>query len=111
MAAGLRLRRLLLGGAALLAAGLLYAAVNTRLGLYVPCLFRTVTGWKCPGCGVTTLCLALLRLDFPAAWAANPALLLLSPLIALLAVRIAVRYVRESSALILWGVLRNVLGL
>ncbi len=127
MAAPARLRRLLLGGAALLGGGLLYALVNVRLGLYVPCLFRAVTGWRCPGCGVTALCLALLRLDLPAAWAANPVLLLLSPLIALLAARIAVRYVRSDPAppppwegrlawgavavLVLWGVLRNILGL
>ena len=127
MAANPRLKRLLLGGAALLGAGLLYALANVRLGLYVPCLFWSATGWKCPGCGVTSLCLALLRLDFPAAWAANPVLLLLSPLIALLAVRTAVRYVRADAAapprwegrlawalaavLILWGVLRNALGL
>ncbi len=127
MAANPRLRRLLLWGAALLGLGLIYAAVNTRLGLYVPCLFRAATGWKCPGCGVTSLCLALLRLDLPAAWAANPVLLLLLPAIALLTARTAVRYVREGSnplppweerlawglviVLVLWGIARNLLGL
>lgn len=127
MSASARVKRLLLGGLVLLAAGAAYALAVTRLGLYVPCLFRSVTGWKCPGCGVTSLCLALLRLDLPAAWAANPVLLLLSPPIAFLAVRMAVRYVREGSAallpwegrlawglaiaLVLWGLVRNVLGL
>lgn len=127
VAASLRIKRLLLGGAALLGLGLLYALANVRLGFYVPCLFRRVTGWKCPGCGVTSLCLALLRLDLPAAWAANPVLLLLSPFIAFLAARMAVRYVRGGSpaprpwegrlawglvaVLVLWGAARNVLGL
>ncbi len=127
MTASARLKRLLPGAAILLGAGLLYAAILRRTGLYIPCLFWKATGFKCPGCGVTTLCLALLRLDFAAAWAANPVLLLLLPLIAFLAARAIVRYVRQGSAalrpweegivwamvavLILWGILRNICAL
>lgn len=38
----------------------------------IPCLFRLLTGLYCPGCGVTRMCLALLRLDFAAAFYSNP---------------------------------------
>ena len=121
----LRLRRMLGGCAALLAAGLGYALWVHITGLALPCPFRTVTGLLCPGCGVTRLCLALLRGDVAAAWGANPVLLLLLPILAVLAVRLAVRYVREGrttgpkweSALMwamvgllaVWGAVRNLI--
>ncbi len=120
-----RLRRVLGGCALLLAAGLGYALWVRLTGLALPCPFHAVTGLLCPGCGATRLCLALLRGDWAAAWAANPALLILLPALGLLAVRMAARYVREGQAagprwentlcwilivlLVLWGVVRNLL--
>ena len=118
-----RLRRVLGGGAALLAAGLAYALWVRFTGLALPCPIRAVTGLLCPGCGVTRMCLALLRGDWGAAWDANPALLILLPVLGLLAVRMILRYVREgrptgprwenalcwalAALLIVWGVVRN----
>ena len=120
-----RKRRLLAVGGTLLGLGLGYAVWVRLTGLAVPCPFRAVTGWLCPGCGVTRLCLALLRWDWAAAWNANPVLLLMLPVLALLGVRLAVRYVREGAAvgpkwenallwamaalLIVWGAARNLL--
>ena len=120
-----RKRRLWIGGGALLGLGLSYAVWLRLTGLAVPCLFRAVTGRLCPGCGVTQLCLALLRWDLAEAWSANPVLLLMLPVMAVLGVRLAVRYVRENGAagpkwesallwamtalLIIWGVVRNLL--
>ena len=120
-----RKRRLLTAGGALLALGLGYALWIRFTGLGVPCPFHAVTGWLCPGCGVTRMCLALLRWDWPAAWNANPVLLMMLPVLAVLGVRLAVRYVREGAAagskwesallwamtalLIVWGVARNLL--
>lgn len=122
---GPRLRRVLGSGGALLAAGLGYALWVHITGLALPCPFRAATGFLCPGCGVTRLCLALLRGDFAAAWQANPMLLLLLPPLALLAARPAIRYVREGPApgpkwegalawamvglLAAWGVIRNLI--
>ena len=48
-------------GAGILCAGLLYGLVGSPLGFRVPCLFYRLTGLRCPGCGMTDLCLALLR--------------------------------------------------
>ena len=120
-----RKRRLLVGGGALLALGLGYALWVRLTGLAIPCPFYAVTGRLCPGCGVTRLCLALLRWDWTAAWDANPVLLLMLPVLTVLGVRMAVRYVREDSAagpkwesallwtmtalLIVWGAARNLL--
>lgn len=120
-----RRRRVLAGGGVLLAAGLGYALWVRATGLALPCPFHAVTGLQCPGCGVTRMCLALLRGDLADAWAANPVLLLLLPVLGLLAVRMALRYVREGrtlgprwegalcwaliAALVVWGVARNFL--
>ncbi|MFG6353225.1 MAG: DUF2752 domain-containing protein [Oscillospiraceae bacterium] len=120
-----RLSRLLGGAGLLLAAGLAYALWVRATGLALPCPFRAVTGLLCPGCGVTRLCLALLRGDWAGAWRANPALLPMLPILAALAVRLSVRYVREGSAVLTrrenalvwvlaallaaWGILRNLI--
>lgn len=120
-----RTRRLRTAGGALLGLGLSYAVWVRLTGLAVPCPFRAVTGWMCPGCGVTRLCLALLRWDWAAAWDANPVLLLMLPVLAVLGVRLAARYVREgttvgpkwesallwamTSLLAVWGAARNFL--
>ena len=108
--------------AALLTGGCAYAVFCAYWG-GLPCLFRTLTGWQCPGCGVTRMCLSLLRGDFAAAWQYNAAILCLLPPGAAVAADVAVRYVREGTqqphrwaryllwlmiaALLAFGVLRN----
>lgn len=118
-----RLKRLLLLAGLILGLGLAYAVFVRLSGLSIPCPFHAVTGLLCPGCGVTRMCLALLRLDFAAAWQANPVLLLLLPVLAALLLRQAVRYVKTgrstlsrgesalvwgmAAVLLLWGIARN----
>ena len=101
--------------------GAVYAAFAARFG-GIPCPIRLVTGLKCPGCGVTTLLLHLLRGDWAGAFAANPFLLATSPLLAAILWRFwwedtrpgktwqitAVLYI---AALLIWGVARNFCGL
>lgn len=94
-------------------------------GLYCP--VWALTGWYCPGCGVSRMCLRLLRLDFAGAFRANRLLFVSLPLIlGLLAAR-AVRYVRTgerrtprweertwlalAALFLLYGVVRNLPGL
>lgn len=118
-----RLSRLLTWTAVLLAAGSAYAVFVSVTGLFIPCPFRLLTGFLCPGCGVSHLCLALLHVDFMAAWTANPGLFLLLPLLLLFLLHRAVCYVLRGSSplsrresvlvwlmviwLLLWGVIRN----
>lgn len=117
--------RLLLRSSAFLAAGLLYALFMTTTGLAIPCVFRLITGYLCPGCGVSSMCLHLLHLDFAGAWHSNPAIMALLPLGGAVAVDLSVRYVRcgvarpgkfSSAAmifmimvLVIFGFLRNIL--
>lgn len=65
------------GGLALAA---VYQLSGGRLG--IPCLLHLTTGLDCPLCGSTRMAAALFRGDLEAAWQFNPAVLLLSPVIA-----------------------------
>lgn len=66
--------------AMVLAAGFAYY-LAARFFFAVPCMFRTLTGFKCPGCGITHMLIAELQLNFAQAYTANPALYLLQPVI------------------------------
>lgn len=119
-----RLRRLCAAVVAVGALGLGYALWVHLTHLSVPCPFHAITGLLCPGCGVTRLCLALLRLDVAAAWQANPVLLALLPLLGGLLGYRAVVYVRRGHVptqrwetlvwsgvavvLLIWGIVRNI---
>ena len=124
MTPGQRLRRLLTGLLGMVAVGAGYALWVNLTHLSIPCPFHAIPGLQCPGCGVTRMCLALLRLDVSGAWKANPVLLLLLPLLGGLLGYRAVVYVRRGSVptarwetlvwsgmaavLLLWGVWRNI---
>lgn len=113
--------------ALLFIAGGAYGAFIQYTGIGLMCPVYFITGWKCPGCGVTHMCLALLHLDFVAAFAANPALLLLSPLLAVVFAQYCIDYIRKGCwkmhpfqniilwicvvVLVLYGIGRNVFSL
>ncbi len=112
----MRRRKTLLAGAGLLCAGLLYGYVLIPLGLRIPCLFRRFTGLRCPGCGVTDLCLELLHGRFVPGY--NWGLVLTAPWIPvlLLAEKHRPNAARVSAwvlaaLLLAWGVLRNLWGI
>ena len=55
----------------LLAAVLLYLAAGVFFGIFIPCPFRTVTGLRCPGCGLSHAAVCLTHLDIKGAFMAN----------------------------------------
>lgn len=65
----------------LLIIGVIYYIWIINTGIYIPCLFRLITGYKCPGCGITTMIISLSQLDFKGAFIANPFLFITGPLI------------------------------
>ena len=78
-----RLRRLAVlavaGGAILT----LYFLFNPAASVFAPkCIFHTLTGLDCPGCGSQRMVHALLHADFRSAWSANPFLLMSAPYLA-----------------------------
>lgn len=110
--------------AALVAAcGLLYLVWVSRTGIGFPCVFRLITGFKCPGCGITHAAIHLSQGRFAEAWADNQLVILLLPVLLPYLVWRTVRYVRTEedsfsppelvflilmfAVTILFGVLRN----
>lgn len=61
--------------------GLIYFVWLKMTQIYIPCAFRFITGCKCPGCGITTMCVRGLSLDFTSAFYANPFIFLTLPFI------------------------------
>ena len=119
-----RLLRLGLLAAGLLAAGLAYAGIASLLGFGIPCLFHTVTELQCPGCGVSRMCLSLLRGDIAAAWHWNAGVMCCLLPGAAVALDMVWQYVRRGVCrlhpwanglcwvmllwLVLFGILRNI---
>ena len=60
-------------------AGLVYGIFVRYTGLAIPCFFNKVTGFYCPGCGVTRMCVALLQFHFREAFYANPVIFCMLP--------------------------------
>ncbi|EFM08575.1 hypothetical protein PaecuDRAFT_4586 [Paenibacillus curdlanolyticus YK9] len=68
-------------GSSFVVGGLLYLKVWLPLtGLGIPCLFHELTGFYCPGCGVTRAAKALLALDMEQAFRYNSLIFALLPL-------------------------------
>lgn len=64
-----------------LAAGVAYYIWVRITGIGIPCIFHEITGWSCPGCGVTTLIMSAAAGRFDQARSANPFLFYTWPLI------------------------------
>lgn len=103
---------------------LAYALFCNYTGFGIPCLFNLITGLKCPGCGITKMCLSLLRFDFKSAFNYNPAILILFPFFVLIFLRAMYVYIKNGdlnlgkafdiiiyiiiTVLIIFGIFRNI---
>ena len=56
-----------------------YLLLGEKLHIYIPCFIHRITGFYCPGCGVTRMLLSMLKLDFYRAYLYNKLLFILSP--------------------------------
>lgn len=90
-----RLRRVAAYAGSILAAGVCYGVFVQHTGLAIPCFFHLTTGLKCPGCGVTRMCVALLHLDFKTAFFSNQALFLLMPMMGIVFFTYIAGYVKN----------------
>jgi len=105
-------------------ASVLYIFPPAEVGFLPGCIFHTVTGMHCPGCGATRACHALLHGDLPQAFAYNPLFVLALPLIAVSLLQVAygqwtgrrlrlLRFPPWAAYVFLWGlvaywILRNI---
>ncbi len=65
------------------------------LRLAPPCLITLGTGRACWGCGITRALVAAVHFDFAGAWRANPRVVVVLPLLAVVSLRFALRVLRN----------------
>lgn len=76
--------------------GLAYALFIQCTGLGIPCVFRLVTGYRCPGCGMTHAAMALIHGQPKTAFLENPLSLSVVPLLLLYGAYRAEVYIRTA---------------
>ena len=74
---------LVLCAGAVCAVGALYLYHHDPYSYPLPCIFYLLTGLYCPGCGAGRACYSILHLRFKDAFAYNPLMTILIPLICL----------------------------
>lgn len=94
----IRLKKLLIKAALICGVGLGYAFFSSVFHWGIPCPIHAVTGLYCPGCGVSRMSLALLRLDVTEAASWNIGVMVALPFAAVVFVYQAVRYVKTGDA-------------
>ncbi|MBQ2989056.1 MAG: DUF2752 domain-containing protein [Clostridia bacterium] len=102
--------------------GLLYFGFVSLTKIGIPCPFRLITGLQCPGCGISRMLMAVIRLDFVSAFHYNPVVFLTSPILLFLILLSDLDYIRtgrssanrfqavwiaELAILLAFGVIRN----
>ncbi len=70
--------------------------ILTGINLLPPCLSVLILGMECWGCGMTTGILNIIKLDFAAAYAANPMSLIVFPAGMYFIVRDFLAFLKES---------------
>ena len=112
-------------GVILLVCGLLYGWLCITTGVAIPCVFYKITGYSCPGCGISRMCINILKGNIPEAIKCNPVIFFgMIPFFVIIADGV-VRYVKTGErklrkwqnvvlyiligVLLVYGVLRNIL--
>lgn len=77
--------------------GILYLKViSPTFNIHIPCLFNKITGFDCPGCGMTRASLAVLDGNFYQAFRWNMLVFILAPLYLLYLFLQKMQYVKQS---------------
>lgn len=53
---------------------------STGIDFCIPCIWKMIFGFHCPGCGLTTAFISLIKLDFTGAYESNWMIFILMPL-------------------------------
>ena len=81
----------------ILVMGIAYAIWFSFTGIGIPCPIRAVTGYRCPGCGITHCAVNLLHGRVREAFEANQFVFILAPFGLIYGLWRAVRYIRVGS--------------
>lgn len=100
---------------------LLYLFLSNYFQIYIPCPFHKITGFYCPGCGITRMFISILQFDFYSAFRYNPLLFILLPFALYLFIDYLIRKEKSSYkkipgmvwyvfifVFIIYGILRNI---
>ena len=90
-----------------LGAGIVYFIWLKLTGIGIPCIFHEITGWSCPGCGVTTLIMSIAAGRLDLARSANPFLYYTWPVLVLILVLNEIKSIKGEA--FKWNTLFNVL--
>jgi hypothetical protein len=90
-----RAKRLLREIGWILVMGTAYAIWFSFTGIGIPCPIRAVTGYRCPGCGITHCAVNLLHGRVREAFEANQFVFILAPFGLIYGIWRAVRYIRD----------------
>lgn len=85
---------------AALAVGYIYIAIVEYIGFGIPCVFYEITGLRCPGCGVTQMCISLINFDIGGAFKSNGMLLILLPILGYVFGKYALTYIKTGRPLL-----------
>ena len=56
-----------------------YLIIGKLIGFYLPCPIHKITGFYCPGCGITRMFLYIFKLDFYKSFRSNMLVFILLP--------------------------------
>lgn len=119
-----RLRRTVVKYLVVLGVGIAYLVFVLCTGIGIPCPIYTVSGFKCPACGISRMLVSLVRFDLESAFGHNPFLMVTGPLILFCLIYSDYLYIKRGdrsagwltvlmwiivAALLIFGVLRNVI--
>lgn len=71
--------------------------VATGINITIPCLFKTAFGIHCPGCGLTSAFIELLKLNPQSAWDHNPLIFAVIPSAAFFLVNDFIRFSKKAT--------------
>lgn len=98
-----RILKLIAAATLLIITGGLYYLAIIYLGMGIRCPFERITGYRCPGCGITGMVLCLSHGDIYGAWCCNQLTFGLIPFYAGLFIYLAYRYINyEDLKLPVW---------
>lgn len=82
--------------------GVVYYFIFTLTGHGLPCIIRLITGYQCPGCGMTRAVAALVRGDFQTAFYENHLSVTLFPVVLLYLLFRCYRYIKGAESYFAW---------
>lgn len=117
-----------LTAAFLLALVILYLLAGIFFGFFIPCPLRTITGFRCPGCGLSHAACDLARLDFHSAFRDNALFIPIFSYIIYVFVRTYIPILSNKkdplpgksgeridmiflAVILIWWIVRNILGI